>query len=222
MALIGNFDRYDAATHTGLLPDSNDLADPSPKFRIPANVANHSEKQIFELKPDNSEAGEFLIWGVGSHMHYIGTDLKMELERKAPLAGEPARECLLHTPYWDFNWQRTYYYKAKLNEVPRLRFGDRLSIDCQYNNTLTNPKAAQLLQEQGLDAPVDVFLGEGSLDEMCLGVFAIAIKMPESATRDLAPAIAHTKAKLRRLTRPWSNLGSEVGHQGSIATESSK
>jgi hypothetical protein len=30
------------------------------------------------------------------------------------------------------------------------------------------------LGEQGLDAPVDVYLGEETLDEMCLGVFGIA------------------------------------------------
>ena len=28
--------------------------------------------------------------------------------------------------------------------------------------------------EQGLDAPVDVYLGEETLDEMCLGVFGVA------------------------------------------------
>ncbi|WP_146155932.1 hypothetical protein [Enhygromyxa salina] len=33
---------------------------------------------------------------------------------------------------------------------------------------------AAALAEQGLDAPVDVYLGEETLDEMCLGVFGIA------------------------------------------------
>jgi hypothetical protein len=33
--------------------------------------------------------------------------------------------------------------------------------------------------EQGLGAPKDVHLGESTLDEMCLGVFAVAVKLSD-------------------------------------------
>ena len=48
--------------------------------------------------------------------------------------------------------------------------GDELNatrIDDPSGN-LANPGVARALREQGLEAPVDVGLGEGSLDEMCL------------------------------------------------------
>jgi hypothetical protein len=31
---------------------------------------------------------------------------------------------------------------------------------------------ARALEDAGLDAPVDVYLGEGTLDEMCIGIFS--------------------------------------------------
>ena len=52
--------------------------------------------------------------------------------------------------------------------------GDYLYLRCRFNNSMSNPYVVEALGEQGLDAPVDVYLGEETLDEMCLGVFGIA------------------------------------------------
>jgi len=49
-------------------------------------------------------------------------------------------------------------------------------VRCTYDNVLTNPGVAEMLAEVGLDAPQDVSLGEGTLDEMCLAGVGIAVR----------------------------------------------
>jgi hypothetical protein len=44
---------------------------------------------------------------------------------------------------------------------------------CTYDNSLGNGFVGQALQDQGLKQPIDVHLGEQTLNEMCLGVFGI-------------------------------------------------
>ena len=89
-------------------------------------------------------------------------------------AEQPAEECLLQTPHWDFNWQRGYRYDAPLDELPTAGPGDVLQFRCTYDNSLDNPFVRDALDEQGLTEPREVRLGEESLDEMCLGAFAVA------------------------------------------------
>ena len=58
------------------------------------------------------------------------------------------------------------------------RSGDKLKIKCTYDNTMQNPLLAESLHERQMNAPVDVKLGETTLDEMCLGGFALVYKNP--------------------------------------------
>jgi hypothetical protein len=46
-------------------------------------------------------------------------------------------------------------------------------VRCTYDNTLDNPFVRRMLMELGLQEPIEVTLGEQSLDEMCLGVFGV-------------------------------------------------
>jgi hypothetical protein len=87
-----------------------------------------------------------------------------------------AETCLLHTPKWDFNWQRIYEYDALANEGVRVKAGDVVHIECTYDNTLDNPGVAEALAEVGLDQPIDVSQGEGTLDEMCLTALGVGVK----------------------------------------------
>ncbi len=159
LALIGNFEGGP------LQPGPGDRG--GPEFRIPAGAEDHTEEMIFTLPND---VPEVRLWEVGTHMHYVGVDMIMGVRR----SGESETECLLQTPQYDFEWQRLYVYDGSLDEVPRVQAGDEIYLRCRYNNSLTNSHVADALAEQGLDAPVDVFLGEETLDEMCLGVFGIA------------------------------------------------
>ncbi|MCA9658155.1 MAG: hypothetical protein KC486_07415 [Myxococcales bacterium] len=157
----------------GLQPGPGD--DGGVQFRIPAGADDHSESMKVRL--DNLP--DLRIWAAGTHMHYVGTDMLVKLVHNNPVGDEPDEECLVQTPNWDFGWQRAYAYDAPLDEVPQLRSGDELHMRCDYNNSMSNPFVVQALAEQGLDAPVDVHLGEETLDEMCLGVFGIAIKLTD-------------------------------------------
>lgn len=47
--------------------------------------------------------------------------------------------------------------------------GDVVRLRCVYDNTMQNQYVAAALADRGLDNPVDVMLGEDTLDEMCVG-----------------------------------------------------
>ncbi|MBZ5715310.1 hypothetical protein [Nannocystis pusilla] len=169
LALIGN------SEGPQLLPSEHD-DNGYPEFRIPAGVEDHVEQMLFKL----DDVPPLRVFAVGTHMHYVGTDMLIGLQRPSPDDGEPANECLLQTPGWDFNWQRTYSYDAPLDDVPRVSAGDELYLRCNYNNSMSNPHVVAALAEQGLAAPKDVVLGEETLDEMCLAVVGIAIALKDA------------------------------------------
>lgn len=164
-ALVGNFGSQ-KADGTGLQPGPDDPAG-TPEFMIPADKTGHIESMIYR----QSVPLTFPIFSVGTHMHYVGTDMKIELAHKS---GDPT-ECLVQTPKWDFTWQRVYDFDAGIDDLPRIGPGDELRMRCSYNNTLDNPFVARALKEQGLTATHDIHLGEQTLDEMCLGVFGIVV-----------------------------------------------
>jgi hypothetical protein len=147
----------------GLLPGPGDEG--GVEFRIPAGAAGHVERMNFTLP---SIPVDVYVYGAAHHMHYVGTDMKTSIVRATPIGDEPTEECLLQTPQWDFTWQRSYIYDAPLKDLPKLRSGDMLKIRCTYDNTMDNPFVAAALAEQQLTSPVDVELGEATLDEMCL------------------------------------------------------
>lgn len=140
-----------------------------PIFEIPANVSGHTESMSFTL-PDVLPPIE--LFSLGTHMHYVGVDMRVWIER------DGQELCMLQTPRWDFNWQRNYDIDAPLGQLPVVQGGDVIKIRCTYDNTLANPLLVEALGEQGLTEPIDVQLGEGSLDEMCLFLFGVATDLP--------------------------------------------
>jgi hypothetical protein len=166
VGLVGNANEQ-AEGGLGLQPGPNDNGDPS--FFIPAGVSEHTETMGFDAF--GSLAREVQLFLVANHMHYIGTDMRMWLERgeNAP-PEEEAQACLLHTPEWDFDWQQFYYYDASSGAAPLIYPGDEIWLRCEYDNTLDNPGVVQALLEAGLEDPVDIVLGNGSLFEMCIAI----------------------------------------------------
>lgn len=166
LALVGNA----SSKREGLLSGPNDSDPDRPEFVIPAGATGHTETIEYTLDAGD---GPYTIFSAGTHMHYIGTDMLIEVDHAEPVGDEPATECLIQTPTWDFNWQRGYAYDAPLDQVPVLRGGDTLRLRCTYDNTLDNPGVQAALADAGLSEPIEVRLGEETLDEMCLGVFGI-------------------------------------------------
>jgi hypothetical protein len=161
--LLGNFPgHFDSEYGTAELVQQP--GESTASFLVPAGEPAHVEEMTWQwILP----GFELSIYGMGTHMHYVGRDMVITLERP----GE--KECLIQTPAWDFNWQRGYLYDAEIGDLPVMGHGDTLRMRCTYDNTLNNPFLQKALSEQGLDAPVDVTLGEDTLDEMCLGAFSI-------------------------------------------------
>ncbi|HTQ08325.1 MAG TPA: hypothetical protein VMI54_30935 [Polyangiaceae bacterium] len=174
LALIGNFSQQDmkvaGGTGYGLMPGPDDPPGGPAEFSIPPNVSNHTETERLLLQAQNG-VKDYLVWGIATHMHYVGTDMKIDL-----LHPDGTSDCLIQTPKWDFNWQRVYYYDTPLASAPVANIGDVIQMRCTYDNTMDNPQVVTALDQQGLTAPRTVTLGETSLDEMCLGAFGVAVE----------------------------------------------
>lgn len=156
----------------GLLPGPNDR-NGVPEFYIPAGAKDHTEEMVIRV-PDEIFI-DLPILMVMSHMHYVGVDLKVEVERATLNASQPQNECFLHTPAWDFNWQRFYQFDVPIEQLPTAKAGDILRISCRFDNSMENPYLRDALEAEGMSAPVDVFLGEETLDEMCLAPMGVLI-----------------------------------------------
>lgn len=166
--LIGNFENSDRTWQGG--PGYGLTT--GPEFLIPAGARDHEEENRYLLPDDGDDFARIVplyLWGVGTHMHYVGTDMKITIE-----SPEGDERCLVQTPNWDFNWQRAYFFEGEVDDMPEFHLGDSLTMRCTYDNSLENPFVREALDEQGLEEPVDVVLGDESLDEMCLGVFGVA------------------------------------------------
>jgi hypothetical protein len=158
-----------------LQPGPNDLGydddGDGVEFIIPANVTGHTETMRYTIGAQGGgDAGSTLFMAF-PHMHYVGTKIQAKVTRAAPLPGQPAEECLINVDRWDFTWQRSYQYDAPAAELPALAIGDTVEVKCTYDNTLANPYVQLALEEQGLSAPVDILMGEQTLDEMCIVLF---------------------------------------------------
>lgn len=132
-----------------------------PEFFIPAGAVGHTERMRYPI--DASGNGSYGVFLVGNHMHLVGKSMRAWIEHK-----EGGTSCLLDTPSWDFDWQLSYAYDVNSGASPVLHSGDTLVIECTYDNTLENPGVERALSESGLTDPVDVQLGEETLDEMCI------------------------------------------------------
>ena len=98
---------------------------------------------------------DILITGVMPHMHWLGKDFTFN----AVLPDE-TRVPLIRIDRWDFNWQGTY----ALAEPVFLPTGSWLEVVAHFDNSADNPANPS-------DPPVTVRWGDGTDDEMCIGIF---------------------------------------------------
>lgn len=147
-------------------PGAGDLLDPP--FMIPADATGHVERVRYVV-PDFG-VPELRVFAVTNHMHKVGVDMRVTITRGSD------ETCMLQTPNWDFDWQRQYLYDAEVGGLPEVQPGDVVEVRCTYDNVITNPGVAEVLAEVGLDAPQNVNLGEGTLDEMCLAGIGVAVR----------------------------------------------
>ena len=155
----------------GLLPDPDDTG--APEFRIPANKDKHVEEMTFTVP--SQVIIDVPILAVGPHMHYAGTGMRISIERNHVTQSQPAKECLVEAPAWNFNWQRLYQFNGAISELPTGTAGDVIRLHCEYNNSKSNPFITDALAQQSLAEPQDISVGETTLDEMCLGIMGLLV-----------------------------------------------
>jgi hypothetical protein len=170
--LIGNFQNA-IQQGIGLMPGPADPAG-GVSFLVPRNVKGHTETMAFTMPTvfNGNPIVPMRILNVGAHMHIVGVDQKLTIKRAAPTPEQPADECLLQEPMWNFDWQRGYQFDTAIDKLPLISPGDKLEVRCTYDNTMGNMKLKAALAEQGKREPEEVKLGEQTLDEMCLASLA--------------------------------------------------
>lgn len=88
------------------------------------------------------------IYQAGLHLHTRGERGVTRIKR----AGG-ASECLVDIPRWNFHWQGNYTFTTPKKLAP----GDELYLECQWDNP----------------GDTDLAWGEGTSDEMCLGIYYV-------------------------------------------------
>jgi hypothetical protein len=92
------------------------------------------------------------------HMHLLGTAIRVELN-----PGTARAKLLLDIPRWDFHWQNAYTLARSLQARP----GDVVRVTCRHD-------ASKRAQAEGVPrTPRYVLWGEGTTDEMCLGILQV-------------------------------------------------
>jgi hypothetical protein len=126
-------------------------------MRIPAGDDDVTHRFGFDLA---SVAGRPVkIYSANLHMHLLGKSARMWINHNAE------QTCLLDVPRWDFNWQFSYRFA----EPKILRPGQQLFIECTWDNS---PANQPVINGERL-LPRDVHWGDGTTDEMCLGIFYV-------------------------------------------------
>jgi hypothetical protein len=142
-----------------------------PAMVIPAGASDHVEEWTFKWKLPQTP---LKIYFASSHMHYAGRNLRVTLEHADDQGKEGALECLEETPAWDFNWQLGYSWDVDYDGLPTIHDGDTIHVRCTFDNTRDNPAIAKALDAAGHKDPVDINVGEDTLDEMCLSLMGIS------------------------------------------------
>ncbi len=104
-------------------------------------------------------SGPTTIHIVGGHMHLLGKSIRVELN-----PGTAGARVLLDIPRWDFHWQTAY----TLEEPVEAKAGDVLRVTCRFDPTRRHHGGHGIPK-----TPRYVLWGEGTTDEMCLGIVQV-------------------------------------------------
>ncbi|MEZ4382510.1 MAG: hypothetical protein R3A79_14330 [Nannocystaceae bacterium] len=88
----------------------------------------------------------------GLHMHTLGTRGSLHVRRGGD---EAQQECLVDVPRWDFNWQGTYEFSERVT----VETSDTIFLECHFDNS---------------NGDKNVAWGDGTEDEMCLGILYVS------------------------------------------------
>jgi thiol-disulfide isomerase/thioredoxin len=133
----------------------------NPFFDLKPGVAHQEVKQSLTLPMDVH------AWAVFPHMHMLGREMKL-----VATLPDGTRKPLIWINDWDFNWQETYRYK----EPVALPKGTKVDLVAVFDNSEQNPR-------QMSHPPKEVFWGEQTTDEMCIGFFQFTVDAQHRAAK---------------------------------------
>ncbi|HLT34714.1 MAG TPA: hypothetical protein VK034_00480 [Enhygromyxa sp.] len=119
-------------------------------MRIPAGESDVVHGYAYDPATWFNLGQSLQVHNVSLHMHEFGARASL-----AVLRANGDVDCLLHIDDWDFDWQGEYWLASPV----MLRFGDRLYVECHFDNSTSN-------QPDG-GAPRDLWWGDDQ--EMCVG-----------------------------------------------------
>jgi hypothetical protein len=93
------------------------------------------------------------------HMHLLGSAIRIELN-----PGTPRAKVLLDIPRWDFHWQNAYALARPVQARP----GDVVRVTCRHDVGKRRQAASGVPTKARY-----VLWGEGTTDEMCLGILQV-------------------------------------------------
>jgi hypothetical protein len=105
---------------------------------------------------DRRVSSPMVVRAAAGHMHLLGRSIKIELN-----PGTSGARTLLNRAVWDFDNQRA----TPLPKPVRVKSGDVLRVTCTHDVGLR-----RLIPELQKEQPRYVTWGEGTSDEMCLGI----------------------------------------------------
>jgi hypothetical protein len=99
------------------------------------------------------------VRAAAGHMHLLGRSISIVAN-----AGTARARTILDIPVWDFDDQST----RPLDKTLTLRQGDTITVTCTHD-----PGLRALLPSMSDTPPRYVVWGEGTTDEMCLGILVV-------------------------------------------------
>jgi hypothetical protein len=156
------------------------VADQAQRFGPMAATTVNLIEQVCGHDPADPPAGSSTTcaWPIGSggyivrvqpHMHLLGQSFTMVLN-----PGTPQAKTVIDVPNYNFDYQKAYNLATP---IPVNR-GDKLQITCTYN-----PALAQQLPILRKAPTHFVTWGDGSSDEMCLGLAWTSATIPNAHNR---------------------------------------
>ncbi len=116
----------------------------NPRFQIPAGAPAYEVRATYTVPEDID------VISVLPHMHLLGQSMEVTATPPGGVA-----QTLIRVPKYDFNWQRTYTYRAPVS-LPK---GTRIDVVAVFDNSAGNPSNPN-------NPPRPVRFGEATTDEM--------------------------------------------------------
>jgi len=153
------------------------LANQGKRFGVQAEQIVNGIEGVCGHDPSNPPVGDTAscIWPIGksgyivraqAHMHLLGVSFTMVVN-----PGTPQARTVLNVRNYNFDYQKAY----NLSTPVPVKAGDKLQVNCTYN-----PRLAQQLPLLRKAPPHFVTWGDGSTDEMCIGLAWTASTLPNT------------------------------------------